>query len=470
MKKFLPLVFAVMILFSEGKAHPWKPDHYVVIDTDCGLDDFRTLRMMLESDNIRILAITTSHGVLRADEGYDKVKDLLQTTFHKGIMVGLNQGGNWKDSGCEAARKFWWGQHEAPQTKEQKDYTEVLNRVFQHHQGKITFINLGSLTTVVNYFSEYPEQQSKIKEVLWTSNYNHPARDFNHMLDPEAYSSLQRLELPVTILHQEILDTYPGEWLEQLKNTETRSSRHILSSLEIPGSSFARNLYDEITFLYLLRPDLFSQEIQDNILHLELNSPAESLKPVMDSIFSGTKVNTQAFLDFPTAPGDYLEDIQQIMPETIRQWGEDEWATCVLTCEIHRHVGVYTLIGAKMGVRAREYFGAGMDELHIVSHAGLEPPFSCLNDGLQVSTGATLGHGLISVKEETKDPRAEFCYLGQKITITLKEEYKTEVASKIKELSYIYGLDSNIYWDRVRDLALSIWREWDRHKIFQIEK
>ncbi|MGM0504204.1 MAG: formylmethanofuran dehydrogenase subunit E family protein, partial [Bacteroidota bacterium] len=245
---------------------------------------------------------------------------------------------------------------------------------------------------------------------------------------------------------------------------------HILKSLEQPNHTMAKNLYDEAAFLYLIKPDFFASTLKEDILQVELTANPESIKLTMDSIFSSQDVNTQAFFRFPEGKSDYIEDIREIIPEAIRKWGKDEWAICVLTCEIHRHVGVYTLIGAKMGVRAREYFGAGLDELRVVSYAGLEPPFSCLNDGLQVSTGATLGHGLISVQEDSKIPQAEFYYLGQKITISLKEEYKTQVASKIQELSYLHGLDSNIYWDFVRDIAINCWKDWDRHEIFEIKK
>ncbi|HSH51678.1 MAG TPA: formylmethanofuran dehydrogenase subunit E family protein, partial [Bacteroidales bacterium] len=257
---------------------------------------------------------------------------------------------------------------------------------------------------------------------------------------------------------------------EHLKETVTLLSKDILKSLNLPDHLFSKKLYDETAFLYLLKPDFFTQKLEEDILKRELKTSIESLNTLMDSIFTSKAVSTQAFSHFPERESDYIEDIQEIMPEAIRKWGKDEWTTCVLTCEIHRHVGVYTLIGAKMGVRAREYFGAGLDELRIMSYAGLEPPFSCLNDGLQVSTGATLGHGLISVQKDSKIPQADFYYLGQKITISLIDEYKTQVASKIKELEYIYGLDSNIYWDMVRNIAINGWRDWDRHEIFEIKK
>ena len=58
----------------------------------------------------------------------------------------------------------------------------------------------------------------------------------------------------------------------------------------------------------------------------------------------------------------------------------------------HGHIGPYVALGARMGVHAiseREipkYFG-----LHVHVECPPEPPFSCLIDGLQAATGATMG-------------------------------------------------------------------------------
>jgi pyrimidine-specific ribonucleoside hydrolase len=123
-----------------------------------------------------------------------------------------------------------------------------------------------------------------------------------------------------------------------------------------------------------------------------------------------------------------------------------------------------------MGIRAREYFGAGIDEMQVVSYAGTNPPFSCMNDGLQISTGATLGHGLIKLKADSlKLPKADFTYMNRKISINLKIDYQKRVESEIKNLVILYGLDTNLYWDLVRKRAIDYWKYWDRHEIFELQ-
>jgi pyrimidine-specific ribonucleoside hydrolase len=67
-----------------------------------------------------------------------------------------------------------------------------------------------------------------------------------------------------------------------------------------------------------------------------------------------------------------------------------------------------------MGIRARDYFGISPDLLEIGSYSGSVEPFSCMNDGLQVSTGATLGQGSIHLINDTiARPKAVFTYGNQ---------------------------------------------------------
>jgi len=123
-----------------------------------------------------------------------------------------------------------------------------------------------------------------------------------------------------------------------------------------------------------------------------------------------------------------------------------------------------------MGIRAREYFCTGVDEFRATTFSGSVPPLSCMNDGVQVSTGATPGHGLLTVSSDTlTSPAAEFSYLNHKIRLTLKPEIAAKIMSELKEINFVNGLDSNIYWELVRKNSIKYWRSLDRHNIFLIE-
>ena len=175
-------------------------------------------------------------------------------------------------------------------------------------------------------------------------------------------------------------------------------------------------------------------------------------------------------MDFPLDPELYVYDVREIMGSALVKYGIEEWKACTLTDEFHGHLGVFSIVGAKMGIRAREYFGIGTDLLEISSYAGSVEPFSCLNDGLQVSTGATLGQGSIHlINDSIARPQAVFIYGDKSIKITLKDKYLQQLKAVIGEGIKNYGLQDEDYWNLIRQTAIKFWLEWNRNEIFDLE-
>lgn len=170
----------------------------------------------------------------------------------------------------------------------------------------------------------------------------------------------------------------------------------------------------------------------------------------------------------------YATDVNAILRVTQERFGIREWRLVVLTNEIHGHLGIYSTIGVKMGLRALEILEdeGYTDEPSIISYAGSQPPISCMNDGLQVSTGSTLGHGLISVADTAHaTPAATFtCNDENRSTsfhIVLKDEYRKQIEEDIRQGVEMYG-HTEPYWIYVRQLALKYWSTWDRREIFTL--
>lgn len=178
-----------------------------------------------------------------------------------------------------------------------------------------------------------------------------------------------------------------------------------------------------------------------------------------------TKRSSHVFVEFPEDPELYSPEIH--VQEIIRRHGSSEWRAGVLTNELHGHLGIYAIIGVKMGLYANELLGTKPDEVRITSYAGSHPPLSCMNDGLQVSTGATVGHGLFKVAGGTETrPEATFSCWNRSITLQLKTEYFIRIQNDITEGICRHGLHSEKYWEHVRRLAIRYWLEFDRHNIF----
>lgn len=161
----------------------------------------------------------------------------------------------------------------------------------------------------------------------------------------------------------------------------------------------------------------------------------------------------------------YADDVRDIVGTCIECYGEREWKIITLTNEIHGHLGIYSTLGAKMGLYAMGLLQAD-EPVSVCSFAGTQPPVSCFNDGLQVSTGASLGHGLIGISDEAeKRAEAIFTCGNKSVRLRLKPQYENAVIQDIKRGVALYG-NSPEYWLYVRSLALKYWRDWDRKEIF----
>lgn len=176
------------------------------------------------------------------------------------------------------------------------------------------------------------------------------------------------------------------------------------------------------------------------------------------------------FKIFPTDPSLYKEEYAGFIEEIIDKYGIKEWKAVVLTNEIHGHIGIYSILGAKAGTMACEYFNVRTGKLKVTSYAGNRPPLSCFNDGVQISTGATIGQGLISVSDTVLENPTIICECkNRRIKLSLKNEVLKQVQADIQNGVRQYG-HSHDYWDYIEKLAHNYWRSYDRHQIFVIEK
>jgi len=259
------------------------------------------------------------------------------------------------------------------------------------------------------------------------------------------------------------------------------SSRYSLLLSEIHNSAAVReqlktgreHIWDELLAIFLAYPELFYTPNSTAIPGHAVYRPADpaALIPVYLEMMKERRPDYKILRQIPIDAAYYQDDIAAIIDPIVKRYGESEWRAGVLCFELHGHIGIYAIIGVKMGLRAREYFNIGLDDLYIDSHAGLTPPFSCLNDGLQVSTGSSLGHGLIHA-ETTNSPKvsATFSFKGKSVQISLKDPVAAKMKHDIQSCIQENGMLTPAYWAAVRELALEYWTEYDRNQIFTIVK
>ena len=120
-----------------------------------------------------------------------------------------------------------------------------------------------------------------------------------------------------------------------------------------------------------------------------------------------------------------------------------------------------------MGIQARELLGAPFDTLNVISSGGSSPPLSCLNDGLQVSTGASLGRGAIAVVTGEATPEAVFVFRNQRLRLRLKPFWQNKIRNDIKRAVAEYGRNTPKYFAHVRRLSIQYWLDMDRNELFE---
>ncbi|UCH31571.1 MAG: formylmethanofuran dehydrogenase subunit E family protein [Candidatus Bathyarchaeota archaeon] len=117
--------------------------------------------------------------------------------------------------------------------------------------------------------------------------------------------------------------------------------------------------------------------------------------------------------------------------------------------EFHSHLGPFLTIGVRMGIIGLQKIGKhDSSRLTITASLPLQVPFSCIIDGLQVSTNCTIGNQKLSLEDsETIQAKFRRKDAGREVIVALKtsqfELMKSELLKKglsdekVRELAWI---------------------------------
>jgi len=96
--------------------------------------------------------------------------------------------------------------------------------------------------------------------------------------------------------------------------------------------------------------------------------------------------------------------------------------------EFHGHLGPYLVLGLKAGLFSNQMLGKDPMKTKAIIRTKTTPPESCFADGVQFSTGCTLGKGNISL-EEGEGLVVTFQKNNQELTLKLKKAIIEEMSS-----------------------------------------
>ncbi len=488
------IFFCLQTLFPQPL--PKVSDYLLVIDTDCDINDFRAIAMLLSNNAVNTLAITISPGTANPEKAAQNIAGLLKITARSTIPVGIGDLSIpvLNSDPDELKNSVIW-------TKEQikvgklPSAVDLLSDIIDNTDKKITILAMGMLTNIAELIHVKPSVIDRIDRIIWyndnvsefiTKNISKKSNDITSKEELKYQEEKERKVLNSGIRIDIISNLAAPEAIFNLsllkgQNKNTTLFYNVLNSF-YTINTFSKDqlekqiqLKDELLSLYLFNPDLFNMStiFGNRMVRNNTDIDNSAIQEIIHDMIDGRYYyeSNIIFTKFPVSRDMFSYDIRHIIDSVIIKYGMEEWKACVLTNEFHGHLGIYSIIGVKMGILAREYFNVDRDVLKVHSYAGYITPYSCLNDGLQVSTGATLGMNLISVTE-TKKPviMAEFSHENKTILIRLKQEYAEQIESDITEGIVQFGLTDDGYWKLVRKASIKYWLEWDRKELFEIEK
>jgi len=475
-------VLSILILTSIGVCSSplhIEPVRSIIIDTDCAIDDMRAISLLLSQPGITIGAIVLSDGSLAPDDGIEKVMTLLHEFNRDTIPVapgkqlkGINPP--WR----QFNRQLSWGKSRGS-ISPRPDAVRLLHEKLNQNK-KTTLVCLGPLTNIARLIQENDSIASKIERIVWYNESAEPLKGFNYDCDPPSADFIFEAGIRIDVIsnlqkEEAVLDPAFCSVLVRADTPLSHILHHVFSQSAVSDLLFQRHfsLCDDLVAVYLTDPELFDMNIKaiGSSVRYNKDYSINAVKEVIEDMIKGNYIGGESvvFNEFPKNRELFTYDIREIMDAAIERYGLDEWKANVLTDEFHGHLGVFSIVGAKMGIKARELFDADHDEIDVITFAGTKPPYSCLNDGIQVSTGATLGMGTIHVANDSiTRPSAVFTFKNRSVKLSLKPEYLKQLNDDIKKAIVSFGLQDEGYWHLVRRNAINYWLNWDRNKIFDI--
>ncbi len=475
--KLSHLVIVAVVFSFQVIAHEMSAP--LVIDTDMALDDARAIILILQDPNCDVRAIVTSDGSTPSEIGVTNVLKILAAMNKANIPVGQGNKLNQPYPVWSAwSRTLGWTELLLPAQINIQPAHVVLSNTIATSSRPVTWVCLGPMSNLAEFLSRYPNLKHMISRVYY---YGTPPdtepKGWNTAQDLEAAKKAFASGIPITCV----------SLLPQFTLVLTSNFFESLKSINSPGASLILQIHSHPRVKSLVASGHF--RAWDDAVVLLMHEPAIALPTHVTTCSNVTMVTgldtakaSNTYLDilqegmlnmvllsrFPSEPEFYKPDVAPYVQQIILRHGVEEWALGVMATEMHGHLGLYSILGVKMGLRAREILGVPRDSIYVETLASTNPPISCLNDGIQFSTGASLGRGTITIHPADKpQPIAIFHAKGKKLILKPKPGPLKEIQDKINKAAALYGTNSPEYFHTLRKISLETWLSLDRKNIFE---
>jgi inosine-uridine nucleoside N-ribohydrolase len=236
----------------------------VIIDTDGGIDDMRSIVLILSSAEIAVLAINVSNGILTAADTYKKVVALCHHLGREDIPVGICRNNSFKPDKYTMAQKYSWGPEIVGDIETAPGSIDIIQSVIDAGHDDITFVCLGGLTMVMSALCQISEFKNVLCEVVWSAVSIDDTNGFNYLIDPPAAMFILRQDFPISLVKRyrigdsRFFDQCFIDRLGTLKTIYAQTIWECLTNEYVQDHEFIFTAADEMVALYLNAPSCFT--------------------------------------------------------------------------------------------------------------------------------------------------------------------------------------------------------------------
>ncbi|MGH7645355.1 MAG: nucleoside hydrolase [Gemmatimonadales bacterium] len=257
----------------------------VVIDTDPGIDDCLALLLALASPELDVRGISVSYGNTSVEHAFRNTVEIVRRAgrrlplaigarrpLRRALAVALETHG---ESGL--------GYAEVAPSGVALDFAQPLERLLERHEGPVTLVTLGPLTSLALALRREPDlvRRQVSRHIAMVGSVGVPGNttahsEFNAWCDPEALDLVLRAELPTELVGLDVTRRVlvSGAEIERLGHaTEARwlhdALRFYLEFHRRHEGLDACVVNDVLPIAALIRPDLLTFQPQRLVVDLE---------------------------------------------------------------------------------------------------------------------------------------------------------------------------------------------------------
>lgn len=289
----------------------------IILDCDPGHDDALALAMAVASEQIDLLAVTTSAGNQTPDKTLNNAMRMLTLLKASNIPVA---SGNKRplmrqlkiadyvhgETGLDGADL------PEPNFAPQKiPAIELIAKTLQAQKEPITLVVTGPMTNIALFLRVYPELKSKIKQIVFmggaagTGNVM-PTTEFNMAVDPEAAKIVINENIPMVMagLNVTLKAQLLNQDVEDIGKINNPVAQAIYGQMKFYGIFYDQDkfglegtpVHDPCTIAWLLHPEYF--KTHECYIDVETHGQLTAGETIVDEVgLTGKEKNAQVLMD-----------------------------------------------------------------------------------------------------------------------------------------------------------------------------